>query len=76
MAEIFLYSTSSCPYCVMAKEYFESNNIEYTLKDVENDLEARKEFVSKGHTGVPVIVIDGEEILGFDKARIESILSK
>ncbi len=74
MAKIVLYGMATCPHCVNAKEFFDKNNIDYEYKDVKEDKEARAEFVAKGHTGVPVIVIDDEEILGFDQAKIEAKL--
>ena len=59
----------------MAKEFFKANNVEYTNYDVATDLDKRKEMVEKsGQMGVPVIVIDGEVTVGFDKPRISKLL--
>jgi len=59
----------------MAKDYFRENNISYTDYDVASDLEKRKEMIEKtGQMGVPVILIDDEQIVGFDKARIANLL--
>ena len=55
----------------MAKEFFKANNIAFTDYDVASNLEKRQEMLSKsGQMGVPVITIDNELIVGFDKPRI------
>lgn len=73
--EIKVFSTPSCPYCHMAKEYFDKHNVKYQDYDVSVDLEARNEMVEKsGQMGVPVIIIDEEVIVGFNKPRIDEIL--
>lgn len=70
-----IYSTPSCPYCKMAKEFLKNNNISYDEVDVSNDEEAIKEMVDKsGQMGVPVIEIDGQIIVGFDEEEIRKAL--
>lgn len=76
MAEVLVYTSNTCPYCVTAKEYLDEKGIAYTERNVQTDKEARKELMTMGHMGVPVLVIDGEEIVGFDKAKIDSLLDK
>ena len=67
--KIIIYSTPACPYCLMAKEYFKKNNINYEEFDVSVDEKSAKEMIEKSHQlGVPVIDIDGSIIIGFDKA--------
>ena len=76
MAKIKVYSTDTCPYCVMAKNFFKEQNIEFQEINVAEDRNGAKEMVEKsGQMGVPVIDIDGKIILGFDKEKIESILN-
>ena len=59
----------------MAKEYFKENGIEYKEHDVSQDSEARQEMVEKsGQMGVPVILIDGNMVIGFDQGRIQELL--
>ncbi len=74
MAKVIVYTTNTCPHCVAAKDYLKLNNVEYEEKNVQTDMEARKELMAKGHMGVPVLVIDDEEVVGFDKARIDQLL--
>jgi glutaredoxin-like YruB-family protein len=75
MAKVTIYSTPTCPYCKQAKEFFDENNVEYTDIDVSQDEAKAKEMVEKsGQMGVPVIDIDGEIIVGFDKPAIKKAL--
>ena len=73
--KVTIYSTDSCPYCSMAKRYLDSKNIGYQEIDVSADRTAAEDMVRKsGQRGVPVIDIDGNIIIGFDKARIDNFL--
>ena len=75
MANVKIYSTPTCPYCLMAKEYFKEKGVEYTEVDVSKDTEGQKEMIEKsGGMSVPVIDIDGKVIIGFDKVKIEEVL--
>ena len=70
-----VYSTSSCPYCHRAKDYLKENNVQFEDIDVGADPDAGKEMIDKsGQMGVPVIDIDGQIIVGFDKEAIEKAL--
>lgn len=74
MKNVVIYSTNTWPHCVTAKEYLSGKGINYTEKNVQTDTEARKELLAMGYRGVPVIVVDGEEIVGFDKGRLDQLL--
>jgi len=75
--DIKIYSTSTCPYCIMAKKYFSSRGLTYQDLDVSKDKAAADAMVKvSGQMGVPVILINGEIIIGFNKSRIESIIGK
>ncbi len=75
MKKVQIYSTPSCSYCHMAKEFFKKNNVSYEDFDVAVNLGKRKEMVDKsGQMGVPVILIGDELIVGFDKAKISGLL--
>jgi glutaredoxin-like YruB-family protein len=71
---VVIYSSNSCGYCTMAKDYFNEKGVAYTEKNVSTDIEARKELMSKGFMGVPVIYVEDEVIQGFDKARLDTLL--
>jgi glutaredoxin-like YruB-family protein len=76
MKKVEIYSTPTCHFCHLAKDYFTAHKIAFTNYDVSTDLEKRKEMVSKsGQMGVPVIVIDDKDIVvGFDQDRLETLL--
>lgn len=75
MASITIYSTPTCPYCKMAKEYLTGKSVPFTNVDVSADQDAAAKMVEiSGQMGVPVIDIDGKIIVGFDKDEIASTL--
>lgn len=75
MKKVTIYSTPSCMYCTMAKDFFKQNNIAYTEYDLSVDADKREEVIRKtGQMAVPVIEIDGEIVIGFDKAGISKLL--
>lgn len=70
-----VYSTPSCPWCTVAKNYLKSRNIQFEEVDVSKNREAAVEMVQKsGQRGVPVIDIDGNIIVGFDQNAIDSLI--
>lgn len=74
---ITVYSTPTCPYCIMAKDYLKEKNIPFEDVDVSADREKAREMIQKsGQRGVPVIDAAGTIIVGFDKNRLEEILSR
>lgn len=75
MHNVMIYSTPSCHFCHMAKEFFKEKNVAYTEHDVAGDAERRKEMIEKsGQMGVPVIVIDNDLVVGFNKPIISKLL--
>ena len=75
MVNIKVYSTPTCPYCVMAKDFLKENKIKFQDIDVSRDHKAADEMFKKtGQYGVPVIDIDGKYIIGFDKEAIKKAL--
>jgi len=73
--EVIVYTTPTCPWCEMVKRYLQAREIPYTEIDVSADYNAAMEMVRKsGQTGVPVVEIDGEIVVGFDRERIDQLL--
>jgi glutaredoxin-like YruB-family protein len=71
MKKVEIYSTPTCHYCHMAKDFFKENKISYMEYNVTSDLEKRKEMLSlTNQMGVPVIVIDGDWAVGFNKTEV------
>lgn len=72
---IKVYSTPVCPWCDVAKNFLKDNGIEFEVIDVSQNQELAMDLINKtGQTGVPVIEIDGEYIIGFDKQKLIAIL--
>jgi len=72
---VTVYSTPSCSYCTMAKNYLNSRGVKFTDYDVSMDQRRGEEMVKKsGQMGVPVIDINGTIIVGFDKNKIDASL--
>lgn len=74
MSKVTVYTSNTCPYCTMAKDYLKEKEVAFEEKNVQTDKEARQELMSMGYTGVPVICVDDEQIVGFDKARLDELL--
>jgi glutaredoxin 3 len=75
MPTVTIYSTPTCHFCHLAKDFFTAHNVVFTDYNVASDLERRQEMVQKsGQMGVPVINIGEELIVGFDEDRIKELL--
>ncbi|VVB57998.1 putative Thioredoxin [Candidatus Anstonella stagnisolia] len=73
--KITVYSTPTCPFCTMAKQYLKGKGVQFSDIDVAKDKNAALEMVKKsGQMGVPVLDIGGKIIVGFDRAKIDSAL--
>lgn len=69
--KVKVYSTPSCPYCVTLKEFLKEHNIQFEDIDVSKDNKALDEMVkNSGQIGVPVVDVDGQIVVGFDKEKI------
>jgi glutaredoxin 3 len=74
--EVRIYTTPTCGYCQMAKRFLAERGVKYDEVDVSIDRQAATEMVNlTGQMGVPVIVIDGEPIIGFNRTRIEQLIN-
>jgi len=70
-----VYTTIACPYCFTLKEFFKERNIVFEEIDVTQDEKARNEMITKsGQMTVPVLDINGEIVIGFDKEKIVKLL--
>ena len=75
MKKVTIYSTPTCHFCNMAKDYFNANNVSYEAFDVAGDADKRKEMMEKsGQLGVPVIIIDDQVVVGFNKPKLAQLL--
>lgn len=75
MKKVVIYSTPTCHYCNLAKDFFHDYNISYEAFNVQSDLEKRKEMVERsGQMGVPVIFVDDTMVMGFDEKKLRELL--
>ena len=75
MHNVKIFSTPTCPWCMRAKQYLDAKGISYENVDVSANTEAGEEMVRiSGQMGVPVIVVDGQVVVGFDKGKLEELL--
>lgn len=76
MKTVEIYSTPTCHFCHMAKDFFNENGVKFSDYNVATDLAKRQEMMQKsGQMGVPVIVIGGQDVVvGFDQARLSQLL--
>lgn len=73
--KIYVYSTPNCPYCQMAKDFLLENKVEFKDIDVSKNRQGALDMIQKsGQTGVPVIDIDGNIVIGYDLPRIRKYL--
>lgn len=74
MNKVEIYTSDTCGFCHEAKDFLKENNIDYTEHNISTDPEAKKELIKKGYRSVPVININGEEMLGYDKEKVTTLL--
>jgi len=73
--KVRVFITPACPYCYTLKEWLKEHQVEFEDIDVSKDAQAREEMIKKsGQIGVPVVEIDGQFIIGFDKEKICQLL--
>ncbi len=74
--KVKLFTAPGCPYCELTKEFLKEHNIEFEEIDVTRDKKGLDEMVKKsGQMGVPVLEIEEEIIVGFNRERIEELLN-
>lgn len=73
--KVTIYSTQTCHFCHMAKEYFDQNGVKYEDINLSLNPQRSSEVLEKsGQMGVPVILVDGEVVVGFNKPKLASAL--
>ena len=74
--KVTIYSTPTCPYCIRAKKFLKDNNIDFEDIDISANPGKGQEVVEKsGQMGVPMLDIEGQVIVGFDKEAIQKALN-
>ena len=73
---VTIYTTPSCHFCHMAKDFFAANGVKFTDYNVATDLPKRQEMIQKsGQMGVPVIYVGDKLIVGFDEEKLRELLA-
>ncbi|NLB34771.1 MAG: glutaredoxin family protein [Elusimicrobia bacterium] len=73
--KVKLYTTPTCPFCTMAESFFKENSIEFEAVNVAEDRDALEEMREKsGQSGVPVIDVGGEIVIGFKRGQLKELL--
>jgi len=75
MPKVRVFTTPVCPYCYTLKEFLKEKNVVFEELDVSRDEKAQEEMIKKsGKMEVPIIEIDEEIVVGFDKEKILRLL--
>jgi glutaredoxin 3 len=74
MKDITVYTSTSCTFCKALKQYLNEKDVNFTERNIDQDKEAVQYLIEHGHRGVPVTVIGDQEIVGFDKEKINAAL--
>ncbi len=73
--KVSIYTTPSCMYCRAAKDFFKEHGVAYDEFDVATSAEKREEMIQKsGQMGVPVIFVDNDMVVGFNKEKLTELL--
>ena len=72
--EVVLYSTDWCGYCKKARKLFDDNNIKFQEFDIERSYDGRRRYDALGGSGIPLILINGDQVNGYNKAKIIKLL--
>lgn len=73
MKKVIIYSSRNCSNCTLAKKHLEERGVEFEVRDVKNK-DYRNELLAMGYMGVPLIIIGGKEIFGFNPQEIDKAL--
>jgi len=75
MKKVVIFTSNTCPHCHTAKEYLSQKGVDFQERNINEDPNARKELMKKKIMGVPAIFVEDEVIVGFDKNRLDQLLS-
>jgi glutaredoxin 3 len=75
--DVIVYTSPTCPYCTMVKEFLSQRGVSFEERDVSRDPSYAQELVnSTGQMGIPVTIINGQMVVGFDRGRLEQLISQ
>lgn len=71
---VIIFTSSSCPWCNRVKQYLKEKRFRFREVNVEKDPDGARELKRRNIMGVPVVLINNQPIVGFDKAKIDKLL--
>ena len=74
MSKVVVFTSNTWPHCFTAKDYLSEKGINYEEKNVSTDMNARKELMSMGYMGVPIIMVDDNVVEGFNRTKLDELL--
>lgn len=73
---IILYTMDNCSMCDLAKDYLDQLELDYEIRNVSTNKDYRNDLLQRGHMGVPIIEVDGNDIVGFDEVRLDELFKE
>ena len=70
MNKVEVFSSDTCKYCVELKDYLKEHNVEYIEYNISRYEQLEENLIKLGYMSVPVTLINGNHVLGFDKLKI------
>ncbi len=75
-SSVVLYETDSCPYCIKARRFLQSNHVDYASRNVGKSKSAQKEYKKLGGRGVPMILVDDKRLTGWNQSKLRRMLKE
>ena len=72
--EVILYATSWCRYCAKTRKYLDEHNVPFHEYDIEKSEEGKKKYMALRQSGIPVVLIDGEMVRGYNPEKMSQLL--
>jgi glutaredoxin-like YruB-family protein len=72
---VVVYTAEWCPWCHKVTDFLKENNVKFEAKDVDQDDNAKECMEKSGQGGIPVTLIDGQTVVGFDVAKLKALLN-
>jgi glutaredoxin len=74
--DVIMYSTKTCDVCAQTRAYLQAHDVQWEERDIETSEKAREEWKAKGGVGTPLVLINGTQLQGFDKEKLDAELAK
>jgi glutaredoxin len=75
-SRVVMYATATCGYCAQARAYFKQRGVEWEERDIDASAQARSEWKELGGFATPLIVVNGQRLIGFSQVDLDAELAK